>query len=438
VRSVLVAAVIVVAARDAAADFALTFSSDPHPGIHRETWTDTTIPARVRLISIDLSAQGLELFATEPAHQGIATTDYSTFIGAAVAINGDSFAVDYTPRGLAVGTAPAQMPMQWAGTADDTYSGFLDFSRVPNMNGGTHTFAEIVPPEQVKTFNALPAGTQGVISGRPMLVRAGIVETQYDCTDATTIPCERAPRTAVALSADGITMWVAVVDGWQSASAGLTDEELAAFLAAHGADSALALDPASSATLVVDGTLISSPSDGVERPVANHLAVKYGSLPAGDLIGVICHKTISPCNPIAGATVTLDNGATQMTNTNGVFDFPNLVPRYVCATASATGYCPQTRCVYVSSGAMNYDSMGLDPTPAGGCPKPPPDAGVDAFVVPPDSPPLHDARGGDGPNGLTGPGGGCCGAGRDRPDVLVWALVAWFLGRRRGTRSRGA
>ena len=428
---------IAASARDASADFALTFMADPHPGIHRETWTDATIPAKVRLMRIDLSSQEIELLATEPAHAGITTSAYSTAVSAQVAINGDSFSVDYTPRGLAMGTFPSQQPMSWPGTADDAYSGFIDFSRAPNDNGGSHTAAEIVAPEIVTTANALTVGTQGIVSGRPMLVRSGVVETQFDCTDAMTIPCERAPRTAVALSADKNTMWLAVVDGWQSSSSGLTDEELGAFLAARGADTALALDPASSSTLVVDGNLVSSPSDGVERPVANHLAVKFGALPAGDLIGVICHKTISPCTPISGATVTLDNGNTQMTNTNGVFDFPNLIPRFVCATATASGYCPQTRCVYVSSGAMNYDSMGLDPTPAAGCPTAPPDAGVDAFVVPPDSPPLRDARGKDGGNGAMGPGGGCCQTGGDRPDAIALVLVglAWLRARRRDARA---
>jgi len=426
--------VIAVAARDAAADFSLTFTADPHPGIHRETWTDMTIPAKVRLMQIDLSSQEIELLATEPAHAGITTSAYSTAVSAQVAINGDSFAVDYTPRGLAMGTFPSQQPMSWPGTADDTYSGFIDFFRAPNDNGGSHTAAEIVAPEVVTTANALPAGTQGIVSGRPMLVRSGVVETQFDCTDGTTIPCERAPRTAIALSADKNTMWLAVVDGWQSSSIGLTDEELGAFLAAHGADTALALDSASSSTLVVDGNRISSPSDGVERSVANHLAVKYGALPAGDLIGVICRKTISPCTPIVGATVTLDNGAMQSTNSSGVYDFPNITPRFVCATATATGYCPQTRCVYVSSGAMNYDSMGLDPTPSGGCPKPAPDAGVDAFVVPPDSPPLSDAHSGDAGFGSKGGGGGCCDAGSGRPDA-AWLLAIGLLLRRARRRD---
>jgi hypothetical protein len=277
-----------------------------------------------------------------------------------------------------------------------------------------------------------------VISGRPLLVRSGVVETQLDCNDTNAIACERAPRTALALSADQLTMWLAVVDGWQSASIGLTDTELATFLQAHGADMAIALDPGSSSTLVVDGTMVSSPSDGVERAVANHLGVVFQPQAGGELVGLVCDKTINPCsNPIASASVTLDDGSSQLTNTNGVFDYQGITPRLVCATAKKAGYYPNKRCVYVSSGVPNYDSMALQPCPASGCVVQQ-DAGVDdAPLSAPDASGLRDGGGRDGGNGQTGPGGGCCGAGRDRPEVLLAAFVAWFLVRRRGTTALG-
>ena len=45
-----------------------------------------------------------------------------------------------------------------------------------------------------------------------------------------------------------------------------------------------------------------------------------------------------------------------------------------------------------------------------------------------DGHPAHDAG-----NPEAGPGGGCCDAGRDRPPLVLAALVGWFLARRRGT-----
>ncbi len=429
-------AVLVTFVPDAAAGFTLTFSSDPHPGIHRETWTDTSIPAKVRLMQIDLTSQEIALYATPQADRGITTSAFSTLLGAQVAVNGDSFSVaGYVPTGLAMGALPNETPAIWSGTADDSISAVFDFHREPDINGGSHTAAEIVPPEVIVTAGLLASGTQGVVSGRPLLVRSGVPESQFDCNDQTTLACERAPRSALALSADGHYLWIAVVDGWQSSSVGLTCGELAQFLTDHGADMAIALDGGSSSTLVVDGTLVSSPSDGVERAVANHLGIKFGALPGGELLGLVCEKTLNPCTTIASATVTLDVGVSQQTNTNGVFDFQNITPALVCATAKKAGYYPNTRCVYVTSNTQNYDSIALQPCPSSGCVIPPDAGPIDAPAPPPDSSRLIDGGGRDAGHGATGPGGGCCGAGRDRPDVLLCAVVAWFLTRRRGTTA---
>ena len=429
-------AVVCALSSSAWAGFTMTLSTDPHPGVHRETWADSSIPARVRLIRIDLSSAEIALYATPQADRDNTTSAFSSIVQASVAVNGDSFSVSgYVPTGLAMGAVPMQTPAIWSGTADDAASAVFDFHREPDVNGGSHTAAEIVPPEVVVTPKSLPGGTQGVVSGRPLLVRSGVPESSFDCNDQTTLACERAPRSAVALSADGHYLWIAVVDGWQSSSLGLTCSELASFLTDRGADMAVALDGGSSSALVLDGTLISSPSDGVERAVANHLAVKYGALPGGELLGLVCDSKLNPCTTISGATVTLDDGQSQSTNTNGVFDFQNITPRLVCATAKKSGFYPNTRCVYVTSNTQNYDSIALQPCPAGGCVIPQ-DAGVvDAPEPPPDASRLRDGGARDAGNGATGPGGGCCDAGRDRPDVLLFVAVAWFLTRRRGTTA---
>ncbi len=423
---------------DAAAGFTNTLSTDPFPGIHRETWFDSSIPARLRLIRIDLSNAEIALYATPQADRGITTSAFYGLVAADVAVNGDSFSVaGYTPTGLAMGAVATQTPAIWSGTADDATSAVFDFHREPNINGGSHIAAEIVPPEVIVTPGSLPAGTQGVVSGRPLLVRSGVPESQFDCNDQTTLACERAPRSALAVSADGRYLWIAVVDGWQTSSLGLTCSELAQFLTDHGADMAVALDGGSSSTLVMSDTVISSPSDGVERAVANHLAVKYSALPGGELLGLVCEKELNPCTAIAAATVTLDDGTSQPTSSTGIFDFQNITPRLVCATAKKTGYYPNTRCVYVSSNTQNYDSIALQPCPSSGCVVRQ-DAGVvDAAEPPPDASRLRDGGGRDAGNGATGPGGGCCDAGRDRPDVLVFVAVAWFLTRRRGTNGWG-
>ena len=399
--------------------------SDPHPGIHLERWVDSDVPARIALVRIDLTSAELAVYTTKESDRGITTSGFAARLSTQVAINGDAFAVaGYTPRGLAIGDSTP-----WTNTADTDQLTLFHLRRV-----GERTVAAIVPPEIVVDPGDLPGGTQGAVAGRPLLVRAGAVAPSFDCSDPVTLACQRAPRSAIALSADGNVMWLVTVDGWQSGSVGLTAAELAGFLVARGASMAMGLDGGSSATLVLDGALASSPSDGLERPVANHIGVKYGALPRGELVGLICQTSVFNCTRITGAKVKLDDSREVTTGADGFYDFQNVTPRLACVTVSKAGYKTKTQCQTVSAGIQTYNSVVLEPGM-----DPPPDAGV------PDAPPVDDAGtgGGGGFGGDAGfaepdPPGGCCDAGRDRPivpSILLVALVGLRIGRRRGTTA---
>jgi hypothetical protein len=417
------------AAAPARAEFVRTAQSDPYTGIHRETWRDSAINARIHLVRVDLSSAEIRLVATTEAERGQRTSQLAASQSAAIAINGGPFAVaGFVPRGLAMGETAA-----WSGTADDASTAVLHFRRVAE-----HTRVTIVPPEEIVAVGSLPAGTQGVLSGRPLLVRAGIAVSAPDCNDAIAVPCTRAPRTAAGVSADGNTMWLAVADGWQQASVGVTAAELGAFLQARGAYMALNLDGGASSTLFVGaaGGVVNAPSDGVERLVANHLAVLHGALNPGQLIGLICENTFTPCNsPINGAVVTLDDGRTDTSGdgTDGRYAFAGVTPRLACATARKTGYRTNSRCSYVQPGMVQFNSIALVVG------QDPPDAGVpDAPGAPDDASGLGD--GGPRPDaGMMPPdGAGCCDAKRDRPPIALAVLVAALAFRpvrRRGTKA---
>jgi hypothetical protein len=236
-------------------------------------------------------------------------------------------------------------------------------------------------------------------------------------------------------------LYLAVVDGWQATSIGYTAHELARFLATgHGVDIAMALDSGSSSTLFLGNGVISQPSDGVERHVANHLAVKYGSLPKNNLISFTCRHTITGCaanddsiHRVYNVDVALDDGRHLSSGAHGMVEFVGVTPRLACVTAKKSGFLTAVACTQVQLPSIEdpaYDSVvmweGVDQ----------PDAGVhDASIGHPAdaSSSGGDARTADGGNGLMSPGGGCCGAGRDRPDVCVVVVAAWFLVRRRGT-----
>lgn len=400
-----------------------TSSTTPYPGIVREEWTDGGIPARFHVAAIDLTSAEIQIVATDAAHRGTTTSVAAQALGAVVAINGDYFAVaGFAPAGLAMGDAIA-----WPGTADDATSGFVRFARI-----GELTTAAISAPAEVVATADLDPATQAVIGGRPMLLVGGQPPGPFDCADAAAAPCARAPRTAIARAADGRTLWLVVVDGWQAGSVGVTAAELAGFLAdGLGADDALLLDGGSAATMVVGGAVASAPSDGVERAVANHLGIRYGALPKGQVVGFIRVRDVFGGANIAGAIATLDDGRTDTVGADGLFDFPGVTPRLACVTATATGYHPATRCVQVASGMMNYDSIALYPDgdfiDAG------PGAPDANAAMTPDAAPAADAAAATDAGGRDGQGGaatGCCDAGGGGAGSLALALMTLAARRR--------
>jgi hypothetical protein len=402
----------------------LESTTTPYPGVTYSTYVESGIPARIHVIELDLTSQELHLLSTTEGQRGQTTCSYAGEVGAQIAINGDSFSpLGFQPAGLAMGGATV-----WAGTGDDGDNGFVRFDRNGDLNG-----ASISPPETVVAAADLPAGTQGVVGGRPMIVRAGVPQTSFDCTDLVALPCERAPRTAVALSDGAATMWLVVVDGWQSGSIGMTAAELGAFVDDLGAHNALMLDSGSSSTLCLDGSPASSPSDGVERSVANHIGVLHGALEPGTLLGFIREEDIfDPARNIEGALVELDDGTSVTTAADARYDFGGITPRYACVTASATGYRTRTLCKQVVSGGMTFNSIALFPETAPIDAGPPaPDAAPGPDAIPGlDAPPATDGGAGTDAGDNGGVDGCGCRTGTGAPgspDALLLACMALVL-----------
>ena len=126
---------------------------------------------------------------------------------------------------------------------------------------------------------ACPPETTQALAGNHILVE-----------DGRTVPYANArihPRTAVAASADGATLWLLIVDGRQPRySEGVSFGELAELILELGADVALNLDGGGSSTLVAAGPdgphLLNAPIHADipmrQRPVANHLGIFARSL----------------------------------------------------------------------------------------------------------------------------------------------------------------
>ncbi len=174
------------------------------------------------------------------------------------------------------------------------------------------------------------------LGGGPIIVRAGkpIFNALEDFTPYHLN--RRHPRTAVGQRADGRIVMV-VVDGRRPGySAGMTNFELAQTMIRLGAVTASGLDAGGSSAMAFDGQLLSRPSDGSERMVAESLNVTYYGVyapkpepsfsPNGDGAGerqTLSYKIVRPASVTAtltgpgGTTRTIDSGR----RTPGVYSF---------------------------------------------------------------------------------------------------------------------
>jgi hypothetical protein len=226
------------------------------PGI-RHLHRTTAAPLSVHVLVVDLRAPGVVVEVTPHAQRWRTPSQYGRASGAVASINGGFWSVfDQQPEGLVMhgGT-------RWPRAADDEFYGFFAIDK--------HGRALISTPRKVvRKVDHL----REAISGRQLILAAGRVTQEARCPDG----CRyRQPRTAVGVSRDGHTVYLAVVDGRQRHSRGLGLVGLARLLAGLGAHRAINLDGGGSAALYLATKkgLVSRPADRRERDVLNHIGV---------------------------------------------------------------------------------------------------------------------------------------------------------------------
>ena len=137
---------------------------------------------------------------------------------------------------------------------------------------GADALGALKKGEKARITWALRGDPEVAISGNKVLLLRGVRRVVDDL--------EMHPRTAIGIDRDTGQVLMLVVDGRQSFSRGYTMVELANLMTTLGAEDALNLDGGGSSTLLAlrpDGVIdvLNSPSDGVERHVANGLSVMY-------------------------------------------------------------------------------------------------------------------------------------------------------------------
>jgi hypothetical protein len=315
----------------------------PYTGVRRLQRTLASPNLRIHVLEVDLTAPGVSLTATATGQRKRTPSSFAKLVGAQASINADFFSfTTYGTSGLAAGAGA-----KWTDTQDNSSNGVLAFDAVSGASR-----VELYPASQVNAFDA--TWMKGVVSGHPRIVGAGNVSA-----NTSTLCTARHPRTAIGLSQDKKKLWMVVVDGRTTASVGMTCTELGTLLKGFGAYEALNMDGGGSSAMYVSGVgIANAPSDGAERIVANHLALfakPVGSF--GTLKGVVF---IDPdlTARIPGATVKLNNGAMDLTDAQGNWDF-QLAPGTYTVTASAPGYLPASVTRTVTAGATIYGSVGL-------------------------------------------------------------------------------
>ena len=228
--------------------------SDPHPGVSRMFKT-TSEPLRIHALVVDLCHPGIGVRATAPSEKQRTTSSFGGLVGAEAAINGDFFSYNnYFPIGYAMGDG-----VHWPGTGDSNWQAVVAFGPY---------FAQFY--DEAAIFSG-QWGVTEAMSGFAQIIKDGTPINSYSCAGHF---CQKHPRTAVGLSRDRRTLFLLVVDGRTSLTVGVTLAELAGIMYDLGAYDAVNLDGGGSTTMWVDGLgVVSDPSDGSQRVVANHLAV---------------------------------------------------------------------------------------------------------------------------------------------------------------------
>jgi hypothetical protein len=345
-RGLLISAIAVLLAGAAAADTWRPI----YPGVdYLERRTE--VPQHIFVLRVDLDRDDLRLRATRSEHRGITTSRFASTYDCELAINADFYSFEpqaFSPIGLAVGAGEV-----WPDAADSPTHGFVA-AGADNRVAIPHTSEVVNPPEPWMTE---------VVGGNVLLVWEGEPVDNSGCGGF----CDRHPRTAAGLSEDEATLFLAVIDGRSTLSAGATLNELAALLHELGAYRALNLDGGGSTTLFVEGEggVVNAPSGLVERPVANHLGVCLDGT-FGRLTGYVREGDIYDEGAgVAGAQVRLSTGQETVTDERGRYTVYAVPTGELTITATAPGLAGEGGAL-ITRGELSWGSVELAPLPDAG------------------------------------------------------------------------
>ncbi len=151
------------------------------------------------------------------------------------------------------------------------------------------------------------AGSMDSLGGMPVLVQDGTVVAKNDCG---TYFCERNPRTAIGITAEGKVLLV-TVDGRCTCSLGMTLVGLANEMKSLGAVYALNLDGGGGSTMWVKGSgVVNRPSDSTgERPSTNAILILPGTDSGEPMPLTVLSGPVGPVDAAAAAALQASDPA---------------------------------------------------------------------------------------------------------------------------------
>lgn len=223
------------------------------PGVsYRRFVTRTT---DIHVARVDLTKA--DVISSRESDRNRAVSEFARRTSAIVAVNADFFTPERVPIGLAIGPCG-----RWDGSRDNRREAVLAF-------GG----------ERVEIYreSELTEGEEwmdAAVGGFPVLISRCRVRKASELPGPRRFTHGPHPRTAVGFSGDEKTMFLVVADGRRKGVPGLTLPELARWMRSKlRVCAALNLDGGGSSAMWLRDGIVNQPSDGIERRVANHLAV---------------------------------------------------------------------------------------------------------------------------------------------------------------------
>lgn len=232
--------------------------TQPHPGVRHLRRVQERVD--VHVVAIDLRLAEIAVVATRPEDRAMSVREFGRRYDVDIAVNANYFNGRSRSCGLAAGDGKV-----WRDSYQDGCEMSFGFG----------------PLNQVLAFESGPllagplprAWMTEVVTGKPWLVRDGIVQTGWD---APRHIWGHHPRTALGLSRDRKTLFLVVADGRRRGARGMSGTQLAELFVELGAANALNMDGGGSSELWIrkERGVQNKPSDGRGRSVGNHLGIR--------------------------------------------------------------------------------------------------------------------------------------------------------------------